>query len=440
MQHHGLHYYHSRVHYHAEVYRAKAHQVAVYAKEFHHAEGEEHAQRNDTRHHKSGASVAKEEYEHENHYQSALYEVSGNGAFHTVHEIGAVDKRLYHHAFGQALLYLRHAMLHVLYHLLEVLAFQHDGYTRHHFALSVARHRTEACGVAISHVCHVAHPDRCARYVFHGDVSNVVERLCHANATNVVLVGVLLDVASSRVGIVLLYSVEHFGNAYAVGVKAVGAQRHLVLLHITSPAAHLCHARRAGELFPYDPVLYSSQVGEAVFVLISLFRPHGVMVYLAKARGYGSHLRVGVLWQVLHCLAEHLAHLGSCPINVGIVVEDKRYDRQSATRDAASLLKAWDVRQRHLYGRGDILFHLLRAKRRGLGYHLHLVVGDVGRGVEGKVHKRPHAPCHKGQGQHADNELVAYRIVNKFLKHSLAFNDCARRDRQSWRRDTTRSR
>ena len=368
---------------------------------------------------KSGTRVAKEEYEHEDHYQSAFYEVAGYGAFHAVDEVGSVYERLYHHAFGQALSYLCHAVLHVANDLLEVLALQHDGYSGHHLALAVARHSPEARGVTKSHVGHVAHPDRRARHVFHSDVGNVAERLCHANAPNEILVGVLFYVAASRVGVVLLYGAEHVGYGQAVGVEAVGAQRHLILLHVASPSAHLRHARRAGELLAHYPVLYRPQVGEAVFILVAFLRPHGVMVNLAKARGYGSHLGVGVLGQVFHGLAEHLAHLRPRPVDVGIVVEDERDDRQAAARYAASLLQARHVGQRHLYGRGDILLHLLRAKRRRLGYHLHLIVGDVGRGVEGKVSERPRAPRHEGQGQHANDELMAYRIVDEFLKHNL---------------------
>ncbi len=385
--HDGFHDDDRRVHYHAEVYGPETHQVAVDAERLHHAEGEEHAERYDAGHDKSGAVVAKEEHEDEDHDEAALNEVARYGALHAVHELGAVDEWFYDDALGQRTLYLCDALLDVAAHLLEVLALEHDGDACHHFALAVSRDGAEACGVAYVYVRHIQDSHHCRADGAYGDVAQVVDAACHAYAAYEVLLVGLLYVAAASVGVVLLQSVEDLADGDAVGVEALRIYSHLILLHVAAPTADLRHAGRAGQLLAHYPVLYGAQVGEGVFLFVALLGPYGIVVYLAQTGGYRSHLGVGALGKVLGSPLEHLVHLRACPVDVGIVVEDKRYHGQSAARYAAALLKARYVGKCHLNGRGDVLLHLLRPESRSLGDYLYLVVGDVGCGVEGQVYQ-----------------------------------------------------
>ena len=194
----------SRVHNHAEVDGTKAHQVAVNAKRFHHPKGEEHAQGDDASHDQSGAPVAQEEYQYENDNQSTFHQVTGNGSLHSVYESGSVDERFYDHSFGERFLYLFDTRLHVLDDFLEVLALEHDGNASHHLALAVAGDGSKASGVTLLHLGDVAHPYGCSAHVLDRDVGNVLYGFHNTNATDIVLVGILLDVTAACVGIVLL--------------------------------------------------------------------------------------------------------------------------------------------------------------------------------------------------------------------------------------------
>ena len=86
---------------HTKVYGAQRHQVAVDAEGLHHAEGKEHTERDDTRHHQSCTPVAQEDDKHEDDDKSTFDEVAGDGALYSIHQVGTVDKRFDDHTFGQ---------------------------------------------------------------------------------------------------------------------------------------------------------------------------------------------------------------------------------------------------------------------------------------------------------------------------------------------------
>ena len=338
MGHHCLNNDNRRIHYHAKVDGAKTHQVAGNAEGLHHAEGKKHAQGDDTGHDKSRTPIAQKEDEHKDHDESALDKVMGDGALHPVDKVGAVDEGFDDHSLGQRLLYLGYTFLDVSAHLLEVFALEHDGYACHHLALAIARNGTEACGMAIVNRGHVAHPDGRRADCFHGYGGYVGKRLHRAESSNIILCGMFLYVGTSRVGIVLLESREHVAHGDAVGVEAVVVYRHLILLHVSAPPRHLCHTGRSGELLAHDPVLNSAELGERVLVFVALLGTHRVVIDFAQSRCHRPHLGVRVLGQVLGSGLQHLVDLRPRPIDVGIIVEHERNDRQSAARYAASFL------------------------------------------------------------------------------------------------------
>ena len=169
-----------------------------------------------------------------------------------------------------------------------------------------------------------------------------------------------------------------------------------------------------------------------------------VSEYLCSTCGDRPHFGFGVVGQFLAYRLQDLRHLRACPIDVGSVVEYKCDDGESASRDASALLDARDIGESHLHGSSDVLFHLLRSERRSLGYHLHLVVGDVGSGVERQMNERPHTPHDKGKRGYTHNELVVDGICDEFLKHDiktpLLFSDYVRRVPPSCLQDRKRCR
>ena len=233
------------------------------------------------------------------------------------------------------------------------------------------------------HLGHIPHENGHAAYRLDGNLPDVLQRRGETYATDKILVTVLLDVAAAGVLVTCLEGIIHVRHGQPRCVQPVSVNRHLVLLHISAPSAHLGHTLRARQLLAHNPVLHRAQVGKAVLILIAFFCAYGVMVDFAKSgRHGGKPHRAFALRQYLLGFLQLLAHLLPRPIHVGGIIEDKRDDRQTAAADAPPLRHSRYVRECHLHGSGDELLHLLRSQRRSLRYYLHLIVGDVGGGVK----------------------------------------------------------
>ena len=177
-------------------------------------------------------------------------------------------------------------------------------------------------------LCHIAHLDWCSIHRLHRDIGNILQILHHTDASNIILVGILLDVAATRIGIVALQGIKHLAHGDPAGVQLVGIDSHLVLLDIAAPTAYFGNARGSGKLFAHYPVLHGSELGERVFMLVSLLGTNGIVVDFAQSCGDRSHLCLGVLRQFFLQLFHHLTHLRTCPIDIGCIVEDKRDNRE----------------------------------------------------------------------------------------------------------------
>ena len=58
-------------------------------------------------------------------------------------------------------------------------------------------------------LCHVAHLDWRSIHRLHRDVGNIFQILHHTDASDIILVGILLNVAATRIGIVALQGFKH---------------------------------------------------------------------------------------------------------------------------------------------------------------------------------------------------------------------------------------
>ena len=173
--------------------------------------------------------------------------------------------------FGQAFLYLRHAFLHILDHLLEILTFEHQRDACHDLALFVPCHGSIAGGISELDVCYVPYKYRCPANGLHGYLPYASQGRGEAYVLDEILISVLLDVAATSVLVARFEGFIHVRYGQPRCVQSVGVNRHLVLLHVSAPSAHFGYALRAGELLARNPVLHRAQVGKAVLILVAFF-------------------------------------------------------------------------------------------------------------------------------------------------------------------------
>ena len=243
-------------------------------------------------------------------------------------------------------------------------------------------------------LCYITHLYRCTTNSLHRDIGNILQALDGSDSSDIILVGIFFDIASTGIGIVLFQRIKHFANGNIVGIQLVSIHCHLILLHITAPTAHFCNTGSSRKLLSYYPVLQSSQLGKRVFMLISILGSYRIMVDFTQSGSNRSHFSISILWQLFLYLSQYLAHLRTSPIDICLIIKHQGDDRETTTRNTSTLLEPRNVGECHFHRSSYILFHFLRSKRRGLGYHLNLIISNIRSRIKWKMNKGPDAPYH----------------------------------------------
>ena len=219
------------------------------------------------------------------------------------------------------------------------------------------------------------------------DLLNVVQRVDHAFGSDVVSAVDLLDVAATGVLVVAGQGLEHLADGDVERIEGIGVHGHLILLQIAAKAVNLYDAGNAGELALHYPVLDGAQLHGVVTLLVAGGYVEGVLVDFAQTGGYGHHLGGAQLSGYLACHGLNLFADELSGLQGGYaLLEDHGDQRETEAAHRANLFDIHDVAHGNLDGEGDELLHLLRGQGRGDGDYLHLVVGDVGHGIDWQCH------------------------------------------------------
>ncbi len=398
---HGLHDDHRAVHDQAEVQCAEAHQVAAHAEQVHHDHGEEHGQRDHRGHHQPGAQVGQEEHQDQHHDQRAFQQVRLHRVDGVVHHLGAVQEGLDGHALGQGLLDRGDALLHMLDHLAGVRALQHHHHRTGRFAFIVVGHGTVAGRSAQAHFGHIVQQNRrMVRQHLHLDGADGLHVGDEALGADEEHRWSCFDVRPAGVGVVAGHGIEDIRDGDAHGAQSFGVHGDLILLQFAAEAAHVGHTFGADQLAPHDPVLDGAQFRRVVLAFVAGLGLHHVLEDLAEAAGNGPQFRLS---QGLRNgdLRQTFGDLLACPVHIGGVVEHDGDEREPEAAEAALLDDPRHVARGLLDGEGDQALDVTRPQGRAHGDHLHLVVGDVGYGVDRQLGDVVGAKADKPEHQRA---------------------------------------
>ena len=230
-----------RIHYHSKVDSSERHQIAINTESLHHTEGKEHTERNHAGNHQTCTPITQKDNQHKDNNESTLNKVSGDGTLYSIHQVGTVNERLYHNAFRQRFMNLLNALLHIPTYFLEVFTLQHDGNTSYDFTFSIAGNSTKPGSMPQLNLSYIAHLNRCTANCLHRDIGNILQTLDGSDSSDIILVGIFFDIASTGIGIVLFQRIKHFANGNIVGIQLVSIHCHLILLHITAPTTHFSY-------------------------------------------------------------------------------------------------------------------------------------------------------------------------------------------------------
>ncbi len=180
-------------------------------------------------------------------------------------------------------------------------------------------------------------------------------------------------------------------------------------------------ARRGAQLRPDHPVLQGAQVRGRVRGAVGLASVglglHGVHENLAQPGGDGAHFRVQPFGQLGRDLLQALSDLLAGKVQVGAVLEHDSDLGEPITRQRAAVVQLGQAGHGRFNGKGHPLLGLQRRVARGLGVDLDLDVGDVRRGVDGKVTVAPHAQRNQRSGEHQRQPAMADGQPNEAFEH-----------------------
>ena len=252
-------------------------------------------------------------------------------------------------------------------------------------------------------------------------------------------------IAGAAADVVALQRLDHVveGQAERDQLRRVGLD--VVLLDVAADRIDAGDARHALELRPDDPVLHRAQIGGALDLAVEplalgrevgavalpararrraraasvgaaiLDRPH---VDLAEAGRDRPHPRLGARRQARRGLEQPLADLLAREVDVGALAEDRRDLREAVARERARVFQARDAGERGLDRERDLLLDLDRRQRRRDGVDLHLVVGDVGHGVDRQPRQRTGAERGRDGAERDDEPAAADGEIDDALDHA----------------------
>ncbi len=194
----------------------------------------------------------------------------------------------------------------------------------------------------------------------------------------------LRDIAPSAILVVHSQCLVHLRNRYIVGLQQQGIQSHLVLLQITTKAAHFNDARNPRQLSFDDPVLNSPESHGVEIIFISGFDLQNVLINFPQSGGDRHQFRLAqfrrdLLFGYPDLLFYELAGIE----DRHALLKDDGDHRKAKAGDRTYFSHPRDIGHGHFHGIGNKLLDFLGGQGGRDGNNLNLVVRDIRYGIDG---------------------------------------------------------
>ena len=299
----------------------------------------------------------------------------------------------------------------------RVLAGAHDHHAPGHFAFAIQFRDAAAHFRSDLDRRDVAQQHRCGTRQRQRNGPEIFQRLQEAARANHVLGLGQFDHRATAGLVGIAQGVDDRGLRDAERAHAVGIEHHLVLPNHAADAGDLGHIRYRFQLELEKPVVQRAKLAE---VSLAGAVDQRVLVDPAHARGIRPQRSIRACRQFALHLVEVFDDAGTCPIRIGLVVEQDIDKRVPEERVAAHRLCAGHAE----HGRGqrvsDQVFDHLRRLARVRGANDHLGVRQIGQCIERRVHDRPQTGSDQKERCDQHQEAVADRPANQRCDHGLA--------------------
>ncbi len=276
----------------------------------------------------------------------------------------------------------------------------------------VAAEHPQADLVADPNLGQVAEADGRAPLRRDDRVFDVARRLDQAEPADRQRVLTPGHVAAPRVRVARRGRVEDLLQREVVGTQPVRVDLDLVLLDAAAPRVDACNTGHLPELTLEHPVLQRLELDEGHRRGLE-----GVAVDLADDAGQRSEGRLGVGRNVR--LPDAFEHLLPSPIVVGAVREHRADVGQPEDRNRPQKRQPGDPVQLLLDRDREMPLHLLGRMARPERDHVHLDVGDVRVGLDGKAIERDDPAGRKEEHERERDEALVEREGDEPSDHGV---------------------
>ncbi len=281
-----------------------------------------------------------------------------------------------------------------------------------HLALAVEFGNSASLIRAELDACHIGKAHRYTGATRQHDVLEILLTAQVALAAHHVFTFAHLDHACTDIAVRGADCPFHRVQIDAEGVQAVRVDADLVLLDEAADAGHLGDARRLRQLKAQVPVLQRTQLSQIVSVAAQR-----VLIDPTDTARIGTERRCHSGRQAATDGVEVLKHPGSCPVEIGAVVEDHVHERGTEERKAAHHPGVWHREQCTRERVGDLVLDHLRSLAGVVGVDDHLYVGEVRQRIDRCVQQCVEARQSDAGGGHQHQHHVAQRPCDQGVQH-----------------------
>ena len=268
-------------------------------------------------------------------------------------------------------------------------------------------------GIADLHLGDLADEDRHAVLGADDDLLDIAQALDEPQAADDRPGAARLDDIAADVAVAPHHRVDDGGERDAEGAQAVRVDVDLILPDDAPDARHLGDAWHGVELIADEPVLERPQVPERVALPLDRV-PEDV----ADAGGVRAERRHDARRQRLRDQVQPLQHPRAGEVEVDRVLEDDVDHREAKGRGRPHHAHAGQPLEADRERVGDLVLDLLRRAARPVGEDDHLVVRQIGDGVDRDGQQRPVPPARDQQKARDDEKPIAQCGINEPVDHA----------------------
>src|SRR5215471_5110069 len=330
----------------------------------------------------------------------------------SLNQFGPVVERNDMDARRQAGFNLSDFLLHAVNYVFSVFARARYDHAADGFRTVFYKRRRPEC-IADLDRAEISDKDRRAVMQGDDDVANVVKASDQPEPAHDGPGTVLRNDIAADVRIARHDGANHGAERQRIASQAIRVDVDLVLLNRATDAGNFRHARHRIQLIANVPILQGSKIPQVESTAFD-----GVPEHVAYTGRIWSESGNNAWRKLFRDQVQSFENPRARKIEVHVVFKDDEDHGEPERRRRPYDSDPWQPLQ--IYGQwiGDLVFDFLRTSSRPVREDNHLVVAQVGNGVDGRAQHGPQTPARDSHPKRDDQKAIAQRKLNETVNHA----------------------